>query len=146
MSGIGGASILGSISLPNLAFYGTAAASGIYLAYITRVVETSEADFEENVMYASYGPQPASATTPEAAAAHKAYKEGSCKPKNWIPDPKLSVCEGLVFKINKVKECQADRQAWDDQFWPGRHADAIAQVGAQIANLQKLLVQKCMGL
>lgn len=47
---------------------------------------------------------------------------------------------------NKVKECQADRQAWDDQFWPGRHADAIAQVGAQIANLQKLLVQKFMGL
>lgn len=75
----------------------------------------------------------------ERQGEYEAYKR-RCGEK---PPGGLDECEELRWLIQRAKDCQRMRQAWDDKWQPGRHAQEIAKLDREIRNLQKRLENRC---
>lgn len=72
-------------------------------------------------------------------AEHKAYKDICNQP----PPPGLSPCAEAAWKLNRNRMCRNMRQAWDDKWQPGRHADDIRLLDVAIRKLEDFLLNNC---
>jgi len=70
---------------------------------------------------------------PDAIAEWKAYKDAYDQP----PPPDQDKCTFLKWKLAREKALLAGRQAWDNKWAPGTHADAIQQTPNAIRNLER---------
>jgi len=141
-----------TISLQNFssaAYYGSAVVVAIAAVYIDQAIEANNEDLADDDISMAYGPQPASAQTPQAQIDHDAYKNGPCNPKNMLPPPQptspIPLCDALLHAQEQWEACQDARQAWDDKYWPGRHADVIGKIYVTIQRLGQDIVKACNG-
>lgn len=70
---------------------------------------------------------------------YDAYKN-RCNEK---PPEGLDACELAEWKLKRNKECRSMRQAWDDKWLPGRHANDIANLDRGIQKLEEWIKQNC---
>jgi RHS repeat-associated protein len=76
---------------------------------------------------------------PLAGAEHDAYKSESC----LQPPPDLGTCELLKWKLAKEEFLIGAMKAWDAQWQPGRHADAISQRERAAEKLRERIRNQC---
>jgi RHS repeat-associated protein len=85
------------------------------------------------------GPTPAPSPSSDRASEYSAYKNRCNQP----PPPGLSPCDLARWKLQRNRDCRNMRQAWDDRWMPGRHANDIANLDRSIANLEAWIKQNC---
>ena len=64
---------------------------------------------------------------------------------NQQPPPNLDKCEEARWQLRKAKQCRDLRQAWDDRWFPGRHAQEIKNWNRRVKNLEKWIEKNCEG-
>ena len=64
---------------------------------------------------------------------------------NEPPPPGLDKCAEAKWKLQRNKDCRSMRQAWDDKWQPGRHANDIRNLDRSIEKLQSWIDQNCCG-
>jgi RHS repeat-associated protein len=70
---------------------------------------------------------------------YTAYKK-RCEEK---PPSNLSPCDLLIWQYDQARDCARLRKEWDDKYWPGRHAQAIADWVRRHEMLLKKFNQQC---
>lgn len=61
------------------------------------------------------------------------------------PPGGLSACDKLRWQLQQAKDCRDLRQSWDDNWYPGRHEQAINDWNNRVNRLQRRISQECCG-
>ncbi len=123
----------GGISLGNVSL------ANIYFSYIDQINRFSLSMDSVQIMSGSQS----SSEAAERQADYEEYKYGPCDPKNQIPPPGMNACQAALWKLNVVKQCRDKRQAWDDKWQPGTHAQEIDNIGRWVLKLEKIVEKAC---
>jgi hypothetical protein len=62
---------------------------------------------------------------------------------NEQPPPGLDPCALASWQLQRNTDCRNMRQAWDDKWMPGRHANDIDNLDRSIQNLKNWIDQNC---
>ena len=96
---------------------------------------------ESASIFMAYGPMPPRTAAQEAQADldHDFYKKRCEEP----PPPGLDKCENAKWQRDRAKQCMDLRQDWDNKWWPGRHATAIANEANRYAKWDAAVARAC---
>jgi RHS repeat-associated protein len=89
------------------------------------------------------GPGPGFVTDPVAQREYEAYKRRCSEPTPGHLKVRGQECERARWEFDRNLDCMIMRQAWDDRWMPGRHAQAIQELERGIIRLAEWHYHNC---